>query len=152
MTRRGQSVLRFADQAELDRFRRNPAAYVSPTKLEGDIQPEVLDALRKHPRVAWAFRQNTAAGYLIDAETCHRLLRAGALGRNEARFIRFGWPGQLDNTGQLKDGRRLDVEVKSLAGRLRDEQAATIQAVQAFGGVAFVARCAADVFRELDNA
>jgi hypothetical protein len=149
VTRRGQSVLRFADQAELDAFRRNPSGYVSPTLRESEIQPSILDALRKHPRVAWAHRQNTAAGYLITPDKYRELLARGALKKNDARYLKFGWPGQLDNTGQMTDGRRLDVEVKSLAGKLRPEQEATIAAVRAAGGIAFVARCIGDVLREL---
>jgi hypothetical protein len=142
-------ALRFHDQSEFDAFRRSPSGYVSPTTLERDIQPSILDALRKHPLVAWAHRQNTAAGFLLDPQTYYALVKSGALRKEQARFIRFGWPGQLDNTGQMKDGRRIDVEVKSLSGRLHDEQEATIAGVRGAGGVAFVARCVEDVFREI---
>lgn len=148
MSRRGE-MLRFGSDNEFDAFRRSPSGYVSPTSLERDIQPRILDALRKHPKIAWAARQNTAAGFLIDAKLYYKLVEVGAIQRHQARFIRFGWPGQLDNTGQMKDGRRLDVETKTLAGKLREEQEATIAGVRGAGGVAFVARCAADVFREI---
>jgi hypothetical protein len=147
MTKRS-AMLRFTEE-QFDAFRRAPSGYVSPTALERDIQPQVLDALRKHPRVAWIHRQNTAAGFLLDPKTYHALVQSGALRKEQARFIRFGWPGQLDNTGQLKDGRRLDVESKTLHGRASDEQAATIDAINAAGGKAFIARCAEDVFREI---
>lgn len=142
-------MLRFTDESEFDAYRRSPSGYVSATSLERDIQPQVLDALRKHPRVAWIHRQNTAAGFLLDPKTYYALVQSGALQKHQARFIRFGWPGQLDNTGQLKDGRRLDVESKTLSGKATDEQVATIDAVKSSGGVAFIARCAADVFREI---
>jgi hypothetical protein len=142
-------ALRFHDQAEFDAFRRSPSGYVSPTLRESDIQPSILEALRKHPLVAWAHRQNTAAGFLLDPPTYYALVKSGALQPKQARFIRFGWPGQLDNTGIMKDGRRLDVETKTASGKLTDDQEATIETCRAAGGVAFVARCVEDVFREI---
>jgi hypothetical protein len=81
---------------------------------------EVLKALRTHPTVAWAERQNSGA------------VRVGG------RFVRFGWVGCPDVLGQLKDGRLLGVEVKVFLERIR-----------AAGGVAFVARDLRDVAREL---
>lgn len=66
---------------------------------------EVLQALRHHPLVAWAERQNSGVA------------RMG--GR---RFVRFGWRGCSDLLGQLKDGRLLAVECKAPRGRLQAEQ------------------------------
>jgi hypothetical protein len=149
VSRRGQGMLRFASQEEFDRHRRSPRGLVDVALRESEILPAVLEALRKHPLVAWAHRVNTAAGYLIDAKTYHRLLEADAIKRTDARFIRFGWAGQLDLTGQMRDGRRLDVEVKTESGKLREEQAATIAGVRGANGVAFVARGVEDVFREI---
>ena len=93
---------------------------------------EVLLALRNHPAVAWAHRQNSGA-YLTP----------------EGAFVRFGWPGCSDVIGQLRDGRLLAVEVKSPAGRLRPEQQQFLNLVNQAGGVAFVARNCADVHRAL---
>lgn len=87
--------------------------------------------LRGHPAVAWVERQNSGAY------------------KDGVRFIRYGWPGCSDILGQLKDGRFLAVEVKAPKGRLRPEQALFLKQVLAAGGVAFVARNAADVLREI---
>ena len=92
---------------------------------------EVLKVLRHHNAVAWCERQNTGAA---------------KVGK---RFIRFGWRGCSDLIGMLKDGRLLAVEVKAPSGKLRAEQAEFLSLVRRFGGVAFVARNAANVFSEL---
>ena len=92
---------------------------------------EVLQVLKHHPAVAWCERQNTGAA------------KVGG------RFIRFGWRGCSDVIGQLKDGRLLAVECKAPKGRLRPEQKEFLSLVQRFGGVAFMARSAKDVFCEL---
>lgn len=94
---------------------------------------EVLKALRHHPAIAWAERQNTGAAQV------------------GGRFVRFGWRGCSDVIGMLKDGRLLAVEVKAPSGKLRAEQAEFLSLVRRFGGVAFVARNAADVLREISN-
>lgn len=54
---------------------------------------EVMQALRNHPAVAWAERQNS-----------------GAFRTPEGQFVRFGWKGCSDVIGQLRDGRLLAVE------------------------------------------
>jgi hypothetical protein len=94
---------------------------------------EVLKVLRHHPAVAWCERQNTGAAKVGE------------------RFVRFGWRGCSDVIGMLKDGRLLAVEVKAPSGKLRAEQAEFLSLVRRFGGVAFVARNAANVFAELEN-
>ena len=65
---------------------------------------EVLKAVKTHPLVAWAERQNSGAA------------------RIGVRFVRFGWPGCPDVLRQLKDGRLLGVEVKAAKGRASPEQ------------------------------
>lgn len=125
--------------------------YAPSIAPEREVLPTVLEMLRRHPLVAWAQRQNTAAGYLIDFKTHARLVAEGALRKNEARFMQFGWKGQLDITSQLRDGRRLDVEVKRADGKATPDQQATIDAVNGARGVAFVARGADDVVRELER-
>ncbi len=99
--------------------------------LERDVLPVVLLALRMHPKVAWAERLNTGAAVYGE------------------RYVRFGWPGMLDITGQLKDGRRLDVEAKRPGKWATPDQTATIEMVVRNGGVAFVAHGVDDVIREL---
>ena len=100
-------------------------------KPEAAALVEVLKVLRHHPAIAWAERQNTGAA------------KVGG------RFIRFGWRGCSDVIGMLRDGRLLAVEVKAPAGKLRAEQAEFLSLVRRFGGVAFVARNAANVISEL---
>lgn len=92
---------------------------------------EVLKALRAHPLVAWAERQNSGAV------------------RNGGRFIRFGWPGCPDVLGQLRDGRFLGVEVKAAKGRASPEQVAFLERIRGAGGVGFIAHDLRDVVREL---
>jgi hypothetical protein len=102
-------------------------------KPEAAALLEVLKALRAHPLVAWAERQNSGAA------------KVGS------RFIRFGWPGCADVLGQLRDGRFLAVEVKSPTGRLRPEQAVFLERINQAGGVGFMARDCRDVMRELQS-
>ena len=104
---------------------------VDPAILEADVKPVVLLALRLHPDVAWCERTNTGAAMY------------------DGRFVRFGWPGQLDITGQMRDGRRLDVECKRPGEHATEDQATTIATVKRWGGVAFVAHGVDDVMREL---
>lgn len=100
-------------------------------RKEGAALVEVLKALRAHPLVSWAERQNSGAANV------------------GGRYIRFGWPGCADVLGQLRDGRFLAVECKSPTGRLRPEQAVFLERIRASGGVAFMARDCRDVLREL---
>ena len=102
-------------------------------KPEAAALIEVLSALRAHPGVAWAKRQNTGS------------LRVGK------RFIRFGWEGCSDIVGQMTDGRFLACEVKSPTGKPTPEQSAFISQINANGGLGFLARNCLDVFRSLDK-
>lgn len=100
--------------------------------LEADSLAEVIPALRTHHTVAWGRRQNTGAA------------KVGG------RFIKFGWAGCTDLLGMIKDGRLLAVECKRpKGGRLSIEQAHFIAMVNQFGGCAFVANGAKDVFNIL---
>lgn len=49
----------------------------------------------------------------------------------------------------MRDGRRLEVEVKRPGENATDEQQKFLDAVRGAGGVAFVARCVEDVFAAL---
>lgn len=109
-----------------------PPARAKNDRPEAAALIEVLRALRNHPLVAWAERQNS-----------------GAFKTPEGQFVRFGWPGCSDVLGQLRDGRLMAVEIKSPAGRLRPEQQQFLDLVNGAGGVAFVARNCADVRRAL---
>lgn len=110
----------------------------SPTKRTNDRPEaaalvEVLKALRAHPAVSWAERQNSGAANV------------------GGRFIRFGWPGCSDILGMLRNGKFLAVEVKAPTGKLRPEQAVFLERIRDAGGVAFVARDCRDVIREFST-
>ena len=53
------------------------------------------------------------------------------------------------NSGALRDGRFLGVEVKAPNGKLRPEQQLFIELVNNHGGIAFVAKDCRDVLREI---
>ncbi len=101
------------------------------SKPEAAALHEVLLALRNHPSVCWVERMNSGA------------VKVGT------RFIRFGFVGCADLIGMLTDGRFLACEVKSKTGRLSPEQTAFLSQINNNGGIGFVARNCADVFREL---
>lgn len=101
------------------------------SKPEAAALVEVLKALRAHPAVSWAERQNSGAAKVGN------------------RFIRFGWVGCPDILGQLIDGRFLGCEVKSATGRLRPEQSLFLARINQAGGLGFMARDLRDVHREL---
>ena len=66
------------------------------------------------------------------------------------RLIRFGIPGQADLTGLLSDGRRLEIEVKSVRGRQTPEQEAFGRIIERFNGIYVLARCPDDVRTKLE--
>lgn len=102
-----------------------------PAPLEKQLQDVVLDLLQHHPKVAWAHRMNVGVS------------------RRGGRFIRFGKPGMHDITGQLKDGRRLEVEMKRPGEKLTAEQAEFQALVNSSGGLAFTATGCIDVLEVL---
>lgn len=115
-----------------------PAATRKPRKLRGcrperEVIKEVGSALKHHPRVAWARRMNS-----------------GALRDDRGQLVRFGAMGMLDYIGQLTNGLLLAVECKAEDGRLSTAQESFLRMIQANGGVAFVARGAEDVMRNLE--
>lgn len=119
---------------------------------EAQVLAAALELLHRHPAIAWVERQNTGAGYVIDSRTYHRLVASGALRPGAARFLRFGFPGAADITGQMRDGRRLEVEAKSARGVLSMDQAGHLARVERAGGVALVVRDVAVLARELGEA
>ena len=118
--------------ADLLGFEALPAPRIND-RHEAAALVEVLHALRSNPAVAWVERQNVGAAKVGE------------------RFVRFGWRGCSDLLGMLKDGRLLAVEVKAPRGRVRSEQVEFLSLVRRFGGVAFVARNAADVIASLSE-
>lgn len=63
--------------------------------------------------------------------------------------IRFGLKGSADITGILRDGRRLEIEVKDAKGKLSPEQIEFLETINRLGGLAFVARSVDDVVKAL---
>ena len=63
----------------------------------------------------------------------------------------FGLKGQGDITGILKDGRRLEIEVKDHKGKLSPEQIEFGDMIKRNNGVYILARSLDDVIRALDN-
>jgi hypothetical protein len=131
-------------QAWKDREAGNEAA--KPLRLTRPVEPEssvlttVLKALLMHRRVAFAHRMNAGAGKFLypDGST--------------SQFIRFGFAGMADISGQTVDGKRLEVEVKAAGKDPTADQIAFLERVNRHGGIGFVARGVADVIRELGPA
>lgn len=103
-------------------YRRNPTG----KRLERDVLAEVLEALRRDPRVALVERQQS--GVFMEGN----------------RYIRVGTKGALDVRGYLVGGRGFEIECKSDSGRLTPEQSERIATLLANGVVAGVATCAAE--------
>ena len=102
---------------------------------EAQTLSAVMALLERHPKVAWRRRINSGA-FKLDGE----------------RFFRAGFVGCSDIIGQLRGGKFLAVEVKSREGVITEAQEAFLDAVRGAGGVAFVARSADDVMRNLATA
>jgi hypothetical protein len=92
---------------------------------EGRIKAEVLRYLERHGIFCW----NNPTGAV-------RTARGG--------WLSFGRKGSADVIGILPGGRFLAVETKAPKGRLSPEQREFLDGVSALGGMAFVARSAAD--------
>lgn len=113
-----------------------PLRLTKSEPLEAQVLKTVLRTLELHPAVGKVWRMNTGAG---------KLVRAGGA----SQWIQFGFPGSPDIYGYMKDGRAIYCEVKRPSGRVKPEQAAFLQQAKAAGCVAFIARSADDVMREL---
>ena len=95
-----------------------------------------LEYLERHPRVAACWRQN--AGSLIVGVRGHE------------HMVRFGPKGIADVIGYLKGGRFLAVEFKAPHGKLMPHQREFLDAVNAAGGLAFMARSIDDIKAALE--
>ena len=103
------------------RKRRTRSASGKP--LERNILKAVLDALRHHPRVAFADRRQS--GVFVDGE----------------RHIRVGSVGVGDISGMLKvSGRYFEIEVKTETGKATDAQITRMNMIWDAGGIAGIAR------------
>jgi len=107
---------------------------------EAEILKAIMQLLKRHPRVAQAWRQNSG--------TFQERNRDGSV-----RYIRANTQkGMSDIMGVLKDGRTLAIEVKSRTGRMRPGQEEFLQTIRSAGGVAGVCRSVDDAVRLLGGA
>ena len=107
---------------------------------EADILRAILQLLRRHPKVALCWRQNSG--------TFQERNRDGSV-----RYIRATTQrGMSDIMGAMMDGRTLAIEVKSRTGRMRPGQEEFLASIRAAGGVAGVCRSVADAVRLLGEA
>ena len=104
---------------------------------EAQIQSSILRALKAHPAVGDAWRNNTGAFAIGE-------------GKNK-RFVSFGKKGNPDIIGYLTNGRFLGIEVKRPSGKLSPEQKEFIDKAKKGGAVVFVARSVSDVWETLDS-
>jgi hypothetical protein len=89
----------------------------------------------------------------LGSRTDVRVFRANTgMARYGDMVVRYGVPGQADITGILPDGRRLEIECKTLVGRLSKQQQAFQRMIERFNGLYLVARSAADALSQLQAA
>jgi hypothetical protein len=152
MVTRGRETLRekmLRNQATMDRY----AAISGKPSMLLDIPPEpvkrgprkpsgqpteaqilkaVMALLKRHPKVAQCWRQNSGTFQERNRDGSVRYIRA-----NTAK-------GMSDIMGVLKDGRTLAIEVKSATGRMRPGQEEFLATIRQAGGVAGVCRSVED--------
>lgn len=95
---------------------------------ETSIVKSILSYLQLRPGQYW--RQNTGA--------------VSIPAKRGNRFVRFGVPGAADITG-IKEGVRIEIEVKTSKGRLSENQKEYQRMIQENGGVYILARSIDDV-------
>ena len=99
---------------------------------EAEILKAILQLLRRHPKVALCWRQNSGTFAERNRDGTTRYIRA-----NTQR-------GMSDIMGALMDGRTLAIEVKSRTGRMRPGQEEFLATIRQAGGVAGVCRSVED--------
>lgn len=109
-----------------------------PVVPESDIKAGCLQLLTVHTRVAFAWRQNTAAGKIVYP------------GGRCSQFMKFGFPGCPDILGFLTNGRFLAVECKRVGEKPTLEQQSFLDLVNRHGGLGLVAFSADDVAQALE--
>jgi hypothetical protein len=108
-----------------------------PEPTEAAVLSAILKALKLHPAVKHAWRQNTGA-FVVGEKAAKRYFRSGP-------------KGSPDIHGYLRDGRALFIEVKRPSGRITPEQQSFIDDAAGAGCVALVARSVSDVWERLDK-
>jgi hypothetical protein len=110
------------------------ARSASGKPLERHVLRAVLDALRHHPRVAFAWRMQSG------------LFQEGD------RYIRVGTPGLPDVVAMLKNsGQLVAVEVKREGGYISGAQEIMLQNIRFHGGRAGVARSVEDAIAIIEG-
>ena len=99
---------------------------------ESELLKAILQLLRRHPKVALCWRQNSGTFAERNRDGTTRYIRA-----NTQR-------GMSDIMGALMDGRTLAIEVKSRTGRMRPGQEEFLATIRQAGGVAGVCRSVED--------
>jgi len=99
---------------------------------EAQILKAIVALLKRHPKVAQCWRQNSGTFQERNRDGSVRYIRA-----NTAK-------GMSDIMGVLKDGRTLAIEVKSATGRMRPGQEEFLATIRQAGGVAGVCRSVED--------
>ena len=122
------------------RTKREPAPDEVRQPSEAEILKAILQLLRRHPKVALCWRQNSGTFQERNRDGTTRYIRA-----NTQR-------GMSDIMGALMDGRTLAIEVKSRTGRMRPGQEEFLQQIRAAGGVAGVCRSVEDAQKLLGDA
>ena len=107
---------------------------------EADILRAIMALLKRHPRVAQCWRQNSGTFAERNRDGSTRYIRANTQ------------KGMSDIMGVLKDGRTLAIEVKSRVGKMRPGQDEFLQTIRQAGGVAGVCRSVDDAVRLLGDA
>ena len=120
--------------------KRRAPAKPSGEPTESQILKSIMLLLKRHPRVAQVWRQNSGTFQERNRDGSVRYIRA-----NTQR-------GMSDIMGILKDGRTLAIEVKSRTGRMRPGQEEFLQTIRQAGGVAGVCRSVDDAVALLGDA
>jgi hypothetical protein len=120
--------------------RKRAPAKPSAEPSEAEILRAIMSLLKRHPRVAQVWRQNSGTFAERNRDGSMRYVRA-----NTAK-------GMSDIMGVLRDGRTLAIEVKSRTGRMRPGQEEFLATIRQAGGVAGVCRSVDDAVRLLGDA
>jgi hypothetical protein len=111
-----------------------------PDPPEREIQAAVLELLKHHPKIAFAWRANTGVARYADPRD-----------KDAQRFVVYGFRGCADILAVLRgSGRFVACEVKRRGQEPTSDQAAFLDAVNAAGGHGFVARSVSDAMRALE--
>lgn len=114
------------------RPKREPSPAEKKQPSEAEILRAIMSLLRRHPRVAQYWRQNSGTFAERNRDGSMRYIRA-----NSQR-------GMSDIMGVLRDGKTLAIEVKSRTGRMRPGQEEFLATIRQAGGVAGVCRSVED--------